>query len=449
MMFSYIFSNLSNYTLSTVADINETPNKVIGALKLSLNKRKKYDILNQLNSLYEVRICNFCGKSFTTGIQLKFIEQIDGSYHIVSDGHVRDKEYGKYHSCSAKSCPCKKLNSNSVEFISKCYAMSEDEALALIHSRNKSPFYACNHLDEDSYANFQAHSSIDEETKKDWHKKRIETTERNKLAFIETYGIEEWHKIMSIKKDSSSLRHFIEISSSYEEAIERYNAKCLATSQFKPEFDASIIDIRRHFQSQYKSYDIHDVESFKTECLKRLNKFGPIGKTLFINRCEQAFKNSARNCDKSMTFFLYGKIIFSINDLYEFLDIPREVISAAPSYNTKLFSYHSTIDGFYFRSDLELNFYYELKKIPHITVLSTNMGYMSGMLKKYDFKIQYNDEILFIEICSNVDQEYIDNVLNKRDMFDCILISKRFIQQFISDASNGIDLKRGDYYECC
>lgn len=77
------------------------------------------------------------------------------------------------------------------------------------------------------------------------------------------------------------------------------------------------------------------------------------------------------------------------------------------------------------------------------------MGYMSGMLKKYDFKIQYNDEILFIEICSNVDQEYIDNVLNKRDMFDCILISKRFIQQFISDASNGIDLKRGDYYERC
>lgn len=254
---------------------------------------------------------------------------------------------------------------------------------------------------------------------------------------------------MKIQKDSSSLRHFIEISSSYEEAIERYNAKCLAAANFKPNLDASIIDIERHFQSQYGSYNIHDVESFKAECIRRLDKLGPIGRTMFINKCEKALHDNARNLNKNINFILYGKILFKIDDLYKFLDVPKEIIGIASAFDSKMFSYQSFVDGFHFRSDLELKFYYELKKIPHITVLNTNKAYAHSILKKYDFKIKYNDEILFIELCSNIDQEYIDNVLNKRAVFNSVLISKRYIKKFIDDAINCADLKMENYYECC
>lgn len=59
--------------------------------------------------------------------------------------------------CNSKICMTerKKLNCNSVEYVSIVFDVSSEEALEILHSRNKSPFYKSNFNSDEDYKNSQ------------------------------------------------------------------------------------------------------------------------------------------------------------------------------------------------------------------------------------------------------------------------------------------------------
>ena len=66
------------------------------------------------------------------------------------------------------------MNPNSIEYNVIKFGLSKEEALNLIHERNKSPFYKINHKSEDEYRKFQSHHLFSEERKKEIQLKQNE-----------------------------------------------------------------------------------------------------------------------------------------------------------------------------------------------------------------------------------------------------------------------------------
>lgn len=139
--------------------------------------------------------------------------------------------------CYKRGCPGKKLNPNSINFVSKSRNISENEALDLIHRRNKSQFYECNHSSKEDYKKYQSRNE-------EWYKNKygdMEGQERWKKYckrqsyagvklgyFIEKYGEEigkEKYKKLNLSKDSVSFQHFLNKLGSYEKARVEYDKR--------------------------------------------------------------------------------------------------------------------------------------------------------------------------------------------------------------------------------
>ena len=118
------------------------------SLRLHLAKKTKtsFSVLNE-----EPVRCVFCGKVNQTHYPKYQISE-DRQVTIVGTGYRNIKKY-----CfdQTSDCPGKRLNPNSVEFVSKTEGLSEEEALRLIHTRNKSPFYLENHKTKHDYQKTQ------------------------------------------------------------------------------------------------------------------------------------------------------------------------------------------------------------------------------------------------------------------------------------------------------
>lgn len=134
-----------------VINVNKPLTKI--SLRQSLKvkcSRMKLDWVNQIQSRFSnLRTCGFCGN-------------IDSSYYFayeqvdVNELKITGLEYETdLHYCRRPACNGSKLNPNSVEFVSQSRKISKDDALALIHSRNKTPFYRCNHASDEAYARSQ------------------------------------------------------------------------------------------------------------------------------------------------------------------------------------------------------------------------------------------------------------------------------------------------------
>lgn len=95
--------------------------------------------INEYFDLHSPHLCKFCK---TEPVGVKIVKNKDGNI-IIEDAEL----------CNVKSCvdERKKLNTNSVEYISIVYNVNSDEALKILHSRNKSPFYKSNFTSDIEY----------------------------------------------------------------------------------------------------------------------------------------------------------------------------------------------------------------------------------------------------------------------------------------------------------
>lgn len=199
-------------------------------LFIYMNKSKKLSVSSQLNSSLKrnkinlndffaennlnVEKCRICEKSYPP---IDFIYKMDNDLIIIDDfKYKKDKIYCYNNN---PECPGIKMNSNSVEFISKVLNISENDALIYIKSRSKSPFYKENWGNEEEYKKFQRRDSDyfkgkygdNWELEYDKYKKNI--SHSNSLeGYIQKYGENEGKilfKFISSKKDSMSFNHFL------------------------------------------------------------------------------------------------------------------------------------------------------------------------------------------------------------------------------------------------
>lgn len=433
---TYTFKNLNNITITFKHSIHDAQNLVTRSLKISLKKRGLIEIFNKVINLHEKRKCSFCdGEVNRNNFILAYHEHANGVI-VSSGGHPKDKEYGNYHVCINSKCRSTKLNPNSVEFVSGAYRISREEALQVIHSRNSSPFYVENYESNDEYISHQSHSEMSDADRKSAHEKRLSTYYFNKEKFINTYGVDIWKESQQVK-DSSSIEYFIKKHGEIE-GPQYFLDKIKRTTHFRPNIDAEYSVILKWWNSQYSNFDT--TEKFKEECKRRLSRYGLIGQCIVISQVE--------NIDPAAElFFAYGKRVYKIIDLFDYLSIPKEVLKIKNQFHTKMYSYSSIVDGLFFRSDKELSFYLTIKDIVDCNVVSTNRKYDGDNLYFYDMEINYKGETHFIEICSNIDASYVQKMLLKSKKYNAILIVPSKFKQFAYDIENGVDIKTRNYYE--
>ena len=123
------------------------------AINMSFARKHKMSAIDICNKLgFVLKQCPFCKEYVKPDY---YDMKVDGSTLTIL-GVVYRKEFT---SCSNKACRSKKINPNSVEFVSTAYGLSSDEALKYIHTRNKSPFYRENHNSEEDYKKYQIRDS--------------------------------------------------------------------------------------------------------------------------------------------------------------------------------------------------------------------------------------------------------------------------------------------------
>lgn len=194
---------------------------LLGRSKNISNKLKssiKYESID-LDKFYiyhglDVEKCRICGDSYPP-IEFDYYED-NGIVKIRGFRYLKDKIY-----CygSNQKCPGIKMNSNSVEFISKVLRMSKEEALKFIKNRNKSPFYRENWKSEEEYLNYQKRDSTyfknkfgqNWEIEYDRYKKKISYSNSIE-GYIDKYGEligKEIFEFVSKQKDSMTFNHFL------------------------------------------------------------------------------------------------------------------------------------------------------------------------------------------------------------------------------------------------
>lgn len=235
---------------------------------------KKNEIIDELNkSLF---ICRICGKAIDIKKNKRTDKLIPVKVHLKSAHKISILDYfdfrikekckfckkenvkvlltkinGKVNFCAKKYCEnkkCinerKKINPNSIKFVSICNNVDTDEAKKIIHKRNKSPFYKINHKNEKEYLNSQRIFSpihvehyLNKENPITGRKYTVKEAEEkiratqskigrkskgkkfnfitNKESFIEKFGIEEgtkkylsWKRKVNNSRQNSPMRVF-------------------------------------------------------------------------------------------------------------------------------------------------------------------------------------------------------------------------------------------------
>lgn len=162
----------------------------------------------------DVEKCRICKNSYPP-IEFDCYDD-NGIIKIRGFKYLKDKIY-----CYGdnRSCPGIKMNSNSVEFISRVLKISKKKALEFIKKRNKSPFYRENWKSDEEYSNYQKRDSTyfknkfgrNWEIEYDKYKKKISYS--NSLeGYVNKYGEstgKDLFEFVSKRKDSMTFNHFL------------------------------------------------------------------------------------------------------------------------------------------------------------------------------------------------------------------------------------------------
>lgn len=184
--------------------------KLLRYIKTSLSK-SGIDIIDSSKRFFLTNIekCPFCGSDS----KYHLLYNIKNSSLEITGVGLKENEMGwkNYHCLSGRSsCDGGSLNPNSVEYISKSYKVSNEDARDYILNRNKSPFYRKNHDSDEDYKKSQSRGIDyyinkygDSEGRKRYEKfSKIMRDKSRKESIIARLG-EEKYKMICQKKQAS------------------------------------------------------------------------------------------------------------------------------------------------------------------------------------------------------------------------------------------------------
>lgn len=183
---------------------------VIQALRLSFAKKHKEPVAAYFEAVgYEVKKCAFCTHDARVSAEFSLIA---GSRNkqilkVESVGYEKDLLFCK----TNIACPGKRLNPNSVDFVSKTRSLTPKEALVFIHERNNTVFYSNNHESQEVYIKSQTRDSDFFNTLDEYATYRGKLKNCHSLAtYQDRYGFvlgAEMHAAIQAKKDSMSFQY--------------------------------------------------------------------------------------------------------------------------------------------------------------------------------------------------------------------------------------------------
>lgn len=444
------FGNITNSTM------RENHDSMFSGMKIGLAKRK-INIIPEIESMIN-RKCS-CGNKQSQSMWkgVRFVKAADGIYDVDFGTYycTKDKSYGDYYACGKEGCFLKKLNSNSKEFIKHAYKTNLEEASNLLLSRNKSPFYRTNHKTQEDYDRFQGRADVPYEIKKNYYKTQNDSYHRNKNNFIKEHGIDVWEKEQKQKRNRHNFLDWIEKADGDEKkALIDYNNYIDSTRYMKKsEIDFNDVESIMRYCRAY-SYPSNTEQEFYEYLTDNFNDLPLITRSLKLSRIEKyAITKEERLIEKVSFGFYIFKILFKVENLLEYFNIPKKVEVFTKyvldnNWNSTRYSYSISEDGFYFRSGMEYATYIDILDIKEVCIIDINKGYpkIDDNRFLYDFLIEYNKERYYIELCpTNSEKEYVDNVKNKQSIYNNVILVYD-INKFLRDLRNNKCIKEGDYF---
>jgi len=178
--------------------------KLMGDFRSVVSKSFNISLEQYLVNLgFNIEKCGFC-EDYSQILMLDL--EIIGNEIFIKDIFYRSKNP---YICRSSKCPSKKLNPNSIERVMKSNKISKEQARELIHSRNKSPFYKENHLNNEDFLKWQ---------------------KRDKNYFIKKYGTQQGESRFKYYCDKISYKNSKEryvLENNIEKFIDISNLKAI------------------------------------------------------------------------------------------------------------------------------------------------------------------------------------------------------------------------------
>jgi len=395
---------------------------------LTKNKISIFKYLELWNIEHNKLRCAWCGD---------YNHDICGIEHTVNDTNiiptgVRRRHTALYLCFSKHQCLGKKLNKNSVEFISKAYGLSESEALKKIHTRNSSPFYKINHQSIEDYKLSQSRSP-------DWFKKnkkdrqewiRKANHSRSYQGYVEKNRGDEWKDIQKRKAITLSAlidKYGVEIGTA------KYN-------QWKENTNLSLATFIKKFgkiqgTTNYLKVHINHVENTDSNDLIS----GFIKKVTNIVQRNPLYQYHMYNLEKELRFYKFYDVAKEFFEL-SLYDIEEYIAKILPNYRTnkrKIFRnnyscYSYTDCGTILKSFYEIWIYDYLCKIglKETEDFVFNQRYPNSELF-YD--IWFIHQNIYVEIAGGDSHTYKEHMLKKEHLFGSIIMDPNDYKTTISN----------------
>ena len=214
--------------------------------------------------------------------------------------------------------------------------------------------------------------------------------------------------------------------------------------------------MNKFWKTNYKNID--SKEKFISEIRNRFYdcKYKIVKCAILYNSENFDYDRNYYKQTQMINFIRFGKKIFNIKEsMFDILNIPsfiKEISKYVSEKGVTHRSYNISFDGHCFKSAVEFDFYLVLKEINLVKVLEVNKRYPknNNKIKFFDFKIEYNEKIYYIELCSNNDKNsnYYKNITEKLNLYynlNIILIDINKIKDFIEHLNKTLEMK--NFYE--
>ena len=205
--------------------INNNFNNILRSIRISLKRNYNMSFESYLEEIgFDLQMCNICKKEHAK-YEVDF--EIKNNTFIVNN--IIYPQNKLYCYSKNKNCEGKKMNPNSVEFISKTMNLTKKESIEYIHNNNKSPFYSSNHTSLEEYKKYQTRDLSFFDNENEYNKWKEKLKRGHKIeTYIKKYGKVEGTKIwedIQKKKNSCSLEFYLKKCKTEKEALLEYSKR--------------------------------------------------------------------------------------------------------------------------------------------------------------------------------------------------------------------------------